>query len=352
MTPIRLVDLAWRHQQVADDVERRALAVLRDGGYVGGALVAEAEHAAAQLFGRRAAVGVNSGTDAIGLALQAVGVRADDEVIVPALSFFATAGAVRALGAIPVVVDVRDDGCLDPDAARAAMSRRTRAIVPVHLFGTLAEAPALGVPVVDDAAQGVGGAPLRSVGVLTALSTYPTKTWGGAGDGGFVLGDEPDLLARVRVLANHGRTEVGFDAPDGQHARNSRLDALQAAVLLGHLPALSGRIARRRALAERYDAALPPGVHALPRDPGSPVHLYVIRVPQRDRVAEVLAAHGIETRVYYPRPLHHEPALGRSAVTPMADRLCAEVLAIPVHAGLTDADVDRVLDALHVAVSA
>jgi len=344
------VDLAWRHRDAASDVEPRVLEVLRTGRYVGGPFVDEVERTAATWFGRAGAVGVNSGTDALTLALQAVGVRPGDEVIVPALPFFATAVAVRALGAEPVVVDVGADGCLDPEAACAAVTGRTRTVVPVHLFGTLARAPECGVPVVDDAAQAVGGTPPRSLGTLTAVSAYPTKTWGGAGDGGFVLGDDPDALERVRLLANHGHTEDGFTEPAGQPARNSRLDALQAAVLLGHAPHLAARVARRRALAARYDAALPPGVSALPRDPGSPVHHYVALVPDRDRVAAALCARGVESRVYYPRPLHEEPALARAAHTPVADDLCRRVLALPVHAGLSDEDADVVLEALHAAV--
>jgi len=348
---IALVDLAARHRDAAADVEARVLGVLRSGRWIGGEEVAAAEREAATRFGRAGAVGVNSGTDALTLALQAAGVRPGDEVIVPALTFFATAGAVLALRAVPVVVDVRADACIDPAAAARAHTARTRAIIPVHLFGTRAEAPDLGVPVVDDAAQAVGGLPPRSVGLLSAVSTYPTKTWGTAGDGGFVLSDDPALLERVRRLANHGHDGLEFTAPEGQPGRNSRLDAVQAAVLLGHAPLLDARVARRRALAARYDAGLPAVIRPLPRDAGSPVSQYVALVPDRDRVSAALADQGIETRVYYRRPLHREPALGVRADTPVADDLAARVLALPVHEHLSDADVDRVLAALHEATS-
>jgi len=344
---IALVDLAARHRDVADDVEARVLRVLRSGRWIGGPEVADAEALAASTFARRGAVGVNSGTDALMLALQAAGVRPGDEVVVPALTFFATAGAVLALRAVPVVVDVRDDGCMDPVAAARAIGPRTRAIVPVHLFGTQAEAPDDGVPIVDDAAQAVGGTPPRSIGILSAVSTYPTKTWGTAGDGGFVLSDDAGLLQRVRRLANHGHDGDAFTAPDGQPGRNSRLDAVQAAVLLGHAPRLDAWVARRRALAARYDAGLPPKIRPLPRDAGSPVSQYVVLVPDRERVAALLADRGVETRVYYRRPLHHEPAIGTPAHTPVADDLAARVLALPVHEHLSDADVDHVLAVLH-----
>lgn len=347
--PIRMADPGARHREVADAVESRVLEVLRSGRWVGGPVVTEAEAEAARAFGRAGAVGVNSGTDALMLALQAVGVRPGDEVIVPALTFFATAGAVCGVGAVPVVVDVGDDGCIDPDAARAARTPRTRALVTVHLFGTMAAAPDLGVPVVDDAAQAVGGLPPRARGALTAISTYPTKTWGAAGDGGFVIGDDPELLGRVRRLANHGMDGVPHHHPsvEGVVGRNTRLDAVQAAVLLGHAPRVPDRVARRRAIAARYDAALPPLLRPLPRDEGSPVHQYAVLAADRDRVRSALAELGIETAIYYPTPLHLQPALAaRAARCPVAERLCGELLAVPVHEGLDDADVGRVVDAL------
>ncbi|MFT4624067.1 MAG: dTDP-4-amino-4,6-dideoxygalactose transaminase [Myxococcota bacterium] len=343
---IRMVDLVARHSEVAEAVEAGVLDVLRSGRWVGGPVVAEAEALAAAWLGRREAVGVNSGTDALVLALQAVGVRPGHEVVVPALTFFATAGAVCAVGAVPVIVDVREDGCMDPDAARAACTSRTAAILPVHLYGTRATAPDLGVPVVDDAAQAIGASPPASIGALTAVSTYPTKTWGAAGDGGFVVGDDVEA---VRRLANHGIIGPSHHAMvNGVVGRNSRLDAVQAAVLLGHAPSLPARIARRRRLAARYDAQLPSTVRPLPRDEGSPVHQYVVRVADRARVQAALAERGIQTAVYYPRTLCDQPALAHAVrhATPVATALAREVLALPVHAGLEAEQVDRVCAAL------
>jgi dTDP-4-amino-4,6-dideoxygalactose transaminase len=344
-----MIDLASRHAEVAGAVEARVLQVLRSGRYIGGPVVAEAEAVAARWFGRARAVGVNGGTDALILALQAVGVGPGDEVVVPALSFFATAGAVCAIGATPIVVDVLpEDGCIDPDAAKKAIGGRTRAIVPVHLFGSTAQLSGVDIAVVDDAAQAVGATPPASTGILTAVSTYPTKTWGSAGDGGFVIGDDDALLDRVRLLGSHGANEPHHHLPIGRHVgRNSRLDAVQAAVLLGHADRVPDRVARRRAIALRYDAELPRIFRPLSRSPGSPVHQYVARVAGRDAVRARLREKGIETAIYYPRPLQHQPALvGRArGETPVAEALCRAILALPIHEGLTDLDVDRVIRA-------
>lgn len=341
---IRLVDTAARHEEVASAVESGVRDVLGSGRYVGGPVVAEAEATAARMFGRAHGVGVNSGTDALMLALFALGIGPGDEVIVPAVSFFATTEAVLAVGASPVFADVGDDGCLDADAARSAQTARTRLVIAVHLYGTLCEPPDLGVPVLDDAAQAVGGVPPRVRGVLTAVSTYPTKTWGGAGDGGFVLGDDAELLERVRLLGSHGMRQAHVhERVKGAVGRNSRLDAVQAAVLLAHAPRVQARVARRRAIAARYDAELPTALTRVPRDAGSPIGVYVVRTARRDDVRRRLADRGVETSIYYPRPMGRQPAVTGAAPCPRAERLCDEVLALPAHEGLTDIDVAQVL---------
>ena len=342
-----MVDLCARHADVADAVEAAVAKVLRSGRHVGGPVVAELESELAARNGCVGAVGCNSGTDALRLALQAVGVGPGDEVIVPAVSFYATAEAVLQLGAVPRVVDVLEDRPLmDPERAAAAMGSRTRAIVPVHLFGALApDLDHLGLPVVDDAAQAVVGTPSRCRGQLSAVSFYPTKVLGAAGDGGLVLGRDPELLERVRRAANHG--QVGDDqfAAVGTFGvcGNSRLDPLQAAILMVHLQRLDSRIARRRAIAARY--AVEFGDLAVAHDPQGPVSVFAIRHPQRDALAEALRGRGVATRVYYRRPLSAQP-LVPDAPTPRADRFCAEVLALPVHADLDDAQVDHILAAV------
>jgi dTDP-4-amino-4,6-dideoxygalactose transaminase len=344
---IRMVDLARRHA-ASPEVEARVLEVLRSGRYVGGPVVRDCELAAAARFGRAHAVGVASGTDALMLAFQAMSLGTGDEIVIPALSFFATAGAVVNVGATPVIVDVDDNGLLDADAVEAARGPRTRAVVPVHLFGAVA-VPSTDLLVIDDAAQAVG-APGASLGALTAVSAYPTKTWGAAGDAGFVLGDDPAAIGRVRALGQHGMGEPHVHHPVGDTVgRNSRIDAIQAAVLLAQLDRLDERIARRQAIAARYDAALPDGAVPLRRADGHPVHHYVLRARDRDGLRTWLTEAGIETAVYYPRPLSRQPALAtRARVTPCpnAERLCREMLALPADDSLTDAEVDRVIAAL------
>lgn len=346
MRSVNMVDLAGRHAAVAAETEARVVAVLRSGQYIGGPVVREAEALAAQWMGRRGAVGTGSGTDALALALQALEIGPGDEVIVPGLTFFATAGAVAAVGATPVIADVTEDGCLDPHAARRAWTRRTRAVIPVHLFGNLAPSPGLDVLVLDDAAQAIGGTPARSTGVLSTLSTYPTKTWGSSGDGGFVVGDDAELLERVRHLGRHGWRDGSHQRIGRALGRNTRLDAVQAAVLMGHAPALPERIRHRRRLASRYDRDLPPGVRPLPRHPGTPVHHYVVLVDRRDEVRRRMAELGVHTAVYYDRALHEQPALRGHGDAPTAAHLAARVLALPVHAGVSDEDAAWVLEAL------
>jgi dTDP-4-amino-4,6-dideoxygalactose transaminase len=347
--PIQLIDLAQRHHRVSKRAEESVLELLRSGQYIDAPVVAEAEQFVASTFARRGAVGVASGTDALILSLLATGVGPGDEVILPALSFFATAGAVISIGALPVIVDVREDGCIDPEAVRAAISIKTRAIIPVHIYGNYAKLPELGLPVIDDSAQAIGGQPPRSFGVLSALSTYPTKTLGAAGSGGFVLGDDEGLLERVHRLGRHGRCPLS-----GEHqrigdavGRNSRLDAIQAVLLLAHAEDLPRRIRRRRELSALYDTLLASHVSPLERHQGSPVHQYIILSSQREQIEAALAAKGIESRRYYPRPLHREPAIEGTFHCPTADYLCEHLLALPVHAGLANEDVSRVCETIN-----
>lgn len=348
---IPFVDLAARHAEAAADVEDAVLDVLRSGRWIGGPAVERAEAVAARWLGKAGAVGVASGTDALILALQALGIGAGDEVVVPALTFFATAGAVLAAGAEVVLADVGPDALLDPTSAAAAIGPRTKVILPVHLFGSACELPDLGRLVLDDAAQSIGTAPSPR-GVLAALSTYPTKTWGSAGDGGFVAGDDPDLLARVRRLGHHGfEPPATYDRVSGHVGRASRLDAVQAAVLLGHAPQLEPRIARRRRLAARFDAGLPASLTPLPRSAGSSVQQYNVLVAggsaPRAALQAALRERGVGTAVYYPRALSAQPALAgcRRVPTPRAETLADEILALPIH-DVDDGEVDQILSIL------
>ncbi len=348
--PIRMVDLQGRHQDVRSDVERAVREVLDSGRYIGGPSVEQAERVCASWLGREGAVGTNSGTDALLLALLALDIGPGDEVIVPALTFFATAGAVCASGATPVVVDVGEDALIDPTAVRAALTTRTAAIIPVHLFGSTCLMEQWDVPVIDDAAQAIGAKPSPSTGVLTAVSTYPTKTWGGAGDGGFVAGDDAALLDRIRRLGSHGQIEPHVhDRFSRMVGRNSRLDALQAAVLLAHAPRVPDRVAQRQQWARAYDANLPSSLRPLPRSPGSAIQQYVICCEDRPAIQRALESASIESAIYYPRPLNEQPALAGFPAhpTPVAARLSECMLALPVHAGLTPSEFERILSVLH-----
>ncbi len=343
---MRLIDVPARDRPVREAALAAMGAVLESGRYLGGPAVEALEAALAARHGVAHAVTVGSGTDALLLGLQALGVGPGDEVVVPAVTFFSTAGAVLALGAIPVLVDVlAERPLLDPGAVAAAVGPRTRAVVPVHLFGDRAPALDLDLPVLEDGAQAVGCRPVA--GAAMTLSFYPTKVLGAAGDGGAVLTDDAALAARVRALGHHGHQPDGrFARVGGAPARNCRLDAVQAAFLGVALADLDRRVARRRAIAAAYDAALP--VDRVLRDAGSPVSVYCVRHPNRDAFAARLRAAGVETRVYYPRPLGDEPALALvpRRPTPRADAFCREALALPVHAALSDDDVQRVIDAV------
>lgn len=337
-----MAELAGRHARVAAAVEARVLEVLRSGRYVGGPMVAEAERRLAEAFGYGHGVGVNSGTDALIYALMAMGIGPGHRVAVPALTFFATVEAVLRVGATPVVVDTRADlPLLDP----AAVPNGVDLVIAVHLFGERCDVPA-GVLVLDDAAQCIGASPPARSGAVGAASFYPTKTLGAAGDAGIVLADDPVVAARARRLGSHGMPAPYLHERVGGHVGgNSRLDALQAAVLLAHLDDLPARVARRRAIAATYDAELPDSVLPLLRGAGHPVHHYVVRASDRDALQRALAAAEIETAVYYPRTVADQPAMAGipAAPTPNATAFCAEALALPVHEGLTDDDVARVL---------
>ncbi|MSP56831.1 MAG: erythromycin biosynthesis sensory transduction protein eryC1 [Myxococcales bacterium] len=347
---IRMADLAARHARVAAEVEPAVLAVLRSGRYVGGPVVDAAMAGVAKHFGWGHAVGVNSGTDALIYALQAVGVRPGDEVVVPAVTFFASAGAVCRIGAVPIIADVRPDlPLLDP--AALPITARTRAVMAVHLYGERCDLPALSVPIVDDAAQVAGADPACRTGEIAAVSFYPTKTLGAAGDGGCVLTDSPGVARKLHLLTHHGMpTPYVAEAIDGVVGANSRLDAIQAAVLHAHLGDLTARVAARRAHAQTYDQELPASVERIPRWSGHPVHQYVLLLPpgvDRDAVAARMRAQAIETAVYYPRSLSAQPALAAFArPTPRADAFCARCLALPVHEGLGEQEVCKVIDGL------
>ncbi len=336
--------------------------VVRRGWFVLGPEVDAFEIEFAAAMQAPYAVGVGNGTDAIALVLRALDIGPGDEVITAPLSAAYTALAVLMTGARPVFADVDPVRLtIDPQQAERAVTARTRAILPVHLYGQAADMRAIEavaarhrLAVVEDCCQAhlatADARPVGTIGVAGAFSFYPTKNLGALGDGGAVVTRDRALAERIRRLRNGGQTDR---YRHGEPGVNSRLDEIQAAILRARLPRLPGWTARRRALAGRYRSALAgTGVDVPPeRDAGHVYHLFVVRTAARDALQQQLAAAGIETLVHYPLPIPRQPALAHAAPAPCpaADRACAEILSLPLHPALTDADVDVVSAAIRAA---
>lgn len=351
MIRVPLLDLRAQYASIRDEIRAAIDRVCDSQQFILGPEVEAFEREAAAFLGVRHAVGVSSGTDALLVALWALGVGPGDEVIVPAYTFFATAGAPARLGARPVFADVEPESLnLDAAEVRARLTPRTKAIVPVHLFGRPADLEpleGLGVPVVEDAAQAIGardakGRAAGTAGRAGCFSFFPSKNLGGFGDGGMVVTDDAALAERLRILRVHGMNPKYHHREVGG---NFRLDALQAAVLrvkLRHLPRWT---AARRERAERYrrlfrEAGLEGRVR-LPADaPGHVYHQFVIRAAERDRLRVHLERAGIGTEIYYPVPLPHQrcfAGLGhRPGEFPVSEAAARESLALPIYPELTE----------------
>jgi dTDP-4-amino-4,6-dideoxygalactose transaminase len=358
---VPLCDLAADHAPLGDALAAAAARVLRSGRYILGPEVAAFERELAAAAGVSHAVGVSSGTDALMAMLMAAGIGPGDEVITSPFSFFATAEAIARVGARPVFADIEADSLnLDPAHAIAAFGPRTRAVLVVHIFGRCARTAPLeaacaarGIPLFEDAAQAIGAVAGdgRRVGARTAgaaLSFFPTKNLGGFGDGGAVLTDDAAFAARLRQLRVHGADRKNHHVALGG---NFRLDELQAALLRVKLPRLTDWTAARRRIAARYREALQAlPIETPPDDPGSAWNQFVVRLPADDRPALIaaLAQAGIATEIYYPEPLHQQPALGALAtgVFPIAERACREALALPLYPSLSDTSIARVTNAI------
>jgi dTDP-4-amino-4,6-dideoxygalactose transaminase len=330
---------------------------LAGGRALQGEPVAAFETALAERCGRRHAVALGSGTDALCFALLAAGVGQGDEVIVPAVSFIASASCVVRAGATPVFADVDEHLLLDLDAARALVTARTRALIAVDLYGQMvapsaaeAFARAHDLVLVEDAAQALGaradGRPAGATGALSCCSFDPTKTIAAPGSGGAALCDDDALADRLRRLRWHGRDASGAYVEAGF---NSQLPSASAAILADKLQDDAGWTERRRAIAARYDEALAGSDHRpLGVAPGR-THVfqkYVIRGPRRDALRAALKGAGIPTLVHYAAPLPRQPLFAGAAPCPRADEACAEVVSLPIHAYLTDDEVERVCAAL------
>jgi dTDP-4-amino-4,6-dideoxygalactose transaminase len=362
---VPLLDLQAQYRPLRAELLAAIERVCDSGRFIMGPEVDALERELSDALEVGHAVAVSSGTDAILATLMALGVGRGDEVVTSTYSFFATAGCVSRVGATPVFVDILPDTFnIDPAAVRTAITARTKAIVPVHLYGLCAHmapllemARATGIPLIEDACQAIGarygGRQAGSMGTAGCFSFFPSKNLGAFGDGGLVTTNDASLAHALRLLRNHGAE------PRYHHKRiggNFRLDALQAAVLRVKLPHLPAWTAKRRENAERYrrlfqEAGLA-GVE-LPTEPAGYDHVYnqfVVRVPERDRVRGELSAQGIATEIYYPVPFHLQECfadLGYSrGQFPMAERAADTSLALPIYGELSAAQQNAVVNAL------
>lgn len=368
--PVPLLDLGRAEEPIREELLAAVRRVAESSSFVLGPVVRSFEEAMASDLGVRHAIGVANGTDALYLALRALDLEPGDEVITTPFTFFATAGAIANAGGRVVFADIDPRTFnIDPRAAEHALSSRTRAILPVHLFGQVADMQPLnalaesnGIPIIEDAAQAVGAKalvegkwrPAGSLGTVACFSFYPTKNLGGWGDGGLITTDDDRLAAHMRRLREHGQ-ERGADSY--RHAEvgiNSRLDAIQAAVLETKLPHLSGWTESRRANAAGYDERLAgvPGVQTPTARPDRfhVYHQYTIRAEQRDGLRAHLEERAIGSGIYYPVPLHLQPCFadlgyGRGEF-PEAEAAAGEVLSLPVFPGLRPAERERVVSAI------
>lgn len=366
---IPFLDLAAQSAEVADEVLPAWQRLFEAAGFIGGSEIDAFEREYAAYIGVEHVIGVSNGTDALELAYRAVGVGAGDEVIMPANTFIATAEAVSRIGAIPVFVDVDDEHLLiDPDAAEAAITERTRVIVPVHLFGQTAPVERIlpiaekhGIVVVEDAAQAQGASsPAGRAGAMArmaATSFYPGKNLGAAGDAGAVMTDDADAAALIRNLAAHGSSTKYVHDHIGM---NARLDAIQAPVLRAKLRRLDGWNAARRAAADRYTTLLADidgiRVPTVRHGNADVWHLYVVRIDDRERVMAEMSAAGVGVGIHYPTPVHLTEAyagLGfQRGQFPVAEAAAGRILSLPMFPHLTEAQQNGVADVLSRAVAA
>lgn len=376
---IPFVDLHAQYEAIKPEIDAAIARVIANSSYIGGQEVRlfEKEFAyycsvsgqQSSTDGGRAleralhCASCASGTDALQLTLHGLGIGPGDEVITVAHTFIATATAISWTGAKPVFVDILEDSMLmDPEALEAAITPRTRAIIPVHLYGQLCEMDRIvdiarrhGLKVIEDAAQAHGarwrGRRVGSFGDAACFSFYPSKNLGAYGDGGAVVSEDEDLIHRIRMLANHGRREKYLHEIEGV---NSRLDGLQAAILRVKLRYLDEWNAARRRVAACYSEGLQASPVVLPtvHPDAVPVwHLFVVRVPDREQLQAHLKEEGIETGVHYPVPVHQQPAFRLLGIPrgafPITERVATQVLSLPMYAELADSQVSQIAEAIN-----
>ncbi|MDO4878311.1 MAG: DegT/DnrJ/EryC1/StrS family aminotransferase [Neisseria sp.] len=355
---MQFIDLAAQQARIKGQIDANIQKVLSHGQYILGPEVAELEEKLAAYCGAKHCVSVANGTDALQIALMALGVGAGDEVITPGFTYIATAETVALLGAKPVYVDIGEPTYnLDPAKLEAAITPRTKAVVPVSLYGQCADfdeinavAERHGLPVVEDAAQSFGasykGRKSGSLTTVACTSFFPSKPLGCYGDGGAVFTDNDDLAAVIRQIARHGQDRRYHHIRVGV---NSRLDTLQAAILLPKLAILEEEIGLRQEAAAEYARELAKAGIAAPFVESHNISAYAqytVRVKNRDAVQTALKAAGIPTAVHYPIPLNKQPAVASDAVLPVGDLVAEEVLSLPMHPYLTAQQIRQVVGAL------
>lgn len=360
---MQFIDLAAQQARIKDQIDAGIQKVLAHGQYILGPEVAELEEKLAAFCGAKYCIGVANGTDALQIALMALGVGAGDEVITPGFTYIATAETVALLGAKPVYVDVCEHTCnLDPAKLEAAITERTKAIIPVSLYGQCADFDAInaiaakhGLPVIEDAAQSFGasykGRQSCNLSTIACTSFFPSKPLGCYGDGGAVFTNDENLAAAIRQIARHGQDRRYHHIRVGV---NSRLDTLQAAILLPKLAILDEEIRLRGEVAQMYAQELARAGIAAPFVEAHNVSAYAqytVRVPNRAAVQAALKDAGIPTAVHYPIPLNKQPAVASDAALPVGDLLAAEVMSLPMHPYLDEAQVQRIAAALQQAVA-
>jgi dTDP-4-amino-4,6-dideoxygalactose transaminase len=355
---IPLVDVKAQYEPLIPDLERAFAQVLDGGAFILGPNVKAFEREAADYLGVPQTIGVANGTDALVIVLDALGIGPGDEVICPSFTFYATAEAIVRRGATPVFADIDPlTYNLDPEDVAARITPRSRAIIPVHLFGRpapLDELAKLGFPLIEDAAQAFGSPDVARIGVASTFSFYPTKNLFGLGDGGLVAVNDDELGERVRMLRFHGsRDKVDFYLV----GYNSRLDELQAAALRVFLPHLDEWTRLRRDAAERYrELGLGELVETPEDEAGHVYHLFVGRSPERDRIVAALREADIGCATYYLPPLHLQPALRflgwKEGSLPETERLARENFSVPLWAGIAREQQERVVDVVRSAVGA
>ncbi len=355
---IDLIDVKAQYAPLVPQFREAFERVLASGRFIFGPEVLAFEEEAAAFLGVPHAIGVANGTDAIVLSLEAMSIGRGDEVICPSFTFYATAEAIVRAGATPVFADIDPVTLnLDPSDVERRITPRTKAIMPVHLFGrpaALGELAGLGVPLIEDAAQAFGADGIATTGVCSTFSFFPTKNLFALGDGGLVTCTDDAVAERVRMLRFHGsRDKRTFELI----GTNSRLDALQAAFLRVSLPHLTGWNASRREGASRYaELGLGDAVDLPVDEPGHVYHMYVVRTTERDRIAAALAEREIASAAYYVTPLHLQPALSylgwERGSLPETEKAAAENLALPLWGGIGAEVQERVVETVLTAVGA